>query len=361
MLDNKNNPFYHQETAIMSSIGTWYIDFVNKITYWDSEAKKILGYPKNYNPSLKNYSKYYSKTSLQEVTDLFLNCRTTGENFDTEIIMNTSSGKEIWVRSIGKPIKNEQGEVIGIKGVFQDINESKKRELKLQESISTIASQNNRLFNFAHIVSHNLRSHSSNLTLLVQLIESVETTEEKLELINEVKAIGENLNTTIEHLNEIVTVHTNKKQKRRDLVFKEVLNLVKNSIKNIISSGNAKISFDFDELKEVRFIPAYLESVFLNLITNAIKYKHPSRDASIHFKSGIEGQRKYLKISDNGLGVCMERYGDEIFGMYKTFHHNTDAVGIGLFITKNQIESQNGTITVDSVVGEGTTFTIWFN
>ena len=355
-----SNPFHYQETATMSATGSWFVDFKNKKSYWDPEAKKILGYPEDYEPSLKKSHLYYSKDCLQQAADLFLSCTTIGKSFNTEIKMMTAKGKEIWVRSIGKPIRDTNQHIIGIKGVFQNIDESKKRELTLQKSINIIASQNNRLFNFAHIVSHNLRSHSSNLRLLVQLIESIDDPKEKVELISEVKNIGENLNTTIEHLNEIVTIHTNKKQKRKDLLLKDVLALVTNSIRNIIKSGNATITHDFEELSEVRFIPAYLESIFLNLITNAIKYKHPERDTKIVFKSGYEGKKKYLKISDNGVGIDMERFGDQLFGMYKTFHHNTDAVGIGLFITKNQIESQNGTITAESTLGEGTTFTIWF-
>ncbi len=356
-----SNPFHYQETAVMSSTGSWFVDFINKKSYWDPEAKKILGYPEDYEPSLKNSHLYYTEDCLQQAADLFLSCTTNGKAFNAEIKMRTFQGSEIWVRSIGKPIRNAKQSIIGIKGVFQNINEVKKRELALQKSINIIASQNNRLFNFAHIVSHNLRSHSSNLSLLVQIIDSVDSNDEKVQLINEVKTIGENLNTTIEHLNEIVTIHTNKKQKRKDILFKEVLSLVKTSISNILNSGNATIVSDFSELKEIRFIPAYLESIFLNLITNAIKYKHPDRDAIIHFKSGIKNNKKYLSISDNGIGIDMERYGDKLFGMYKTFHHNTDAVGIGLFITKNQIEAQNGTIDVESTVGKGSTFTIYFN
>ncbi len=355
------DPFQYQETAVMSSTGSWFVDFKNKKSYWDPEAKRILGYPEDYQPSLKNSHLYYSEDCLQQAADLFLSCTTIGKPFNTEIKMLTCKGKPIWVRSIGKPIEDNEQRIIGIKGVFQNIDEAKKKELTLQKSINIIASQNNRLFNFAHIVSHNLRSHSSNLNLLVQLIESVDSNVEKVELLSEVKTIGENLNTTIEHLNEIVTIHTNKKQKRKNILLKDVLNLVVNSIRNILNSGNATITSNFDELGEIRFIPAYLESIFLNLITNAIKYKHPERDAEIHFKSGIKGKKKYVSISDNGLGIDMERYGDKIFGMYKTFHHNTDAVGIGLFITKNQIESQNGTINVKSTVNKGTTFTIWFN
>ncbi len=354
--------FHYHETAMMSHTGSWFIDFKKKKTYWDPEAKRILGYPSDYSPSLKNSKKYFSKQNLQTASDLFLTCTTTGKAFSEELQMNNFQGKSMWIRCIGKPVYGSSNTIIGLKGVFQNIDEIKRRELTLQKSVNIIASQNNRLFNFAHIVSHNLRSHSSNLSLLVQLIESIDDASEKLELVGEVKNISKNLSTTIEHLNEIVTIHANKKQKRKNVNFKETLVLVMSSIRNIITSGNAEVHHNFDALSEVRFVPAYMESILLNLLTNAIKYKHPDRDAKIHFESGITEEGKgFLKISDNGQGIDMEKFGDKVFGMYKTFHHNTDAVGIGLFITKNQIESQNGSIEVESEVGVGTTFTIGFH
>ena len=357
--DHNDELFKYEETAIMSSTGSWFVDFENKESHWDPEAKKILGYPEDYRPSLSKSHLYYANDSRQQAADLFLACSASGKPFSTEIKMLTKAGDEIWVKSIGKPIYDENHNITGIKGVFQNINEAKIRELTLQKSINIIASQNNRLFNFAHIVSHNLRSHSSNLNLLVQLIENIDNPEEKMDLINEVKVIGENLNTTIEHLNEIVTIHTNKKQKRKNVSIEETLQLVLTSIRNIINSGNATITYNFDDLPKVRYIPAYLESILLNLITNAIKYKHPDRDAVIHLESGTTKRGDYLKITDNGIGINMEQFGSKLFGMYKTFHSNSDAVGIGLFITKNQVESQNGTIEAESEVGKGTVFTIW--
>lgn len=354
--------FHYHETAMMSRTGSWFIDFKKKESYWDPEAKRLLGYPASYSPSLRNSLKYFPREDLQTASDLFLACSTTGKSFSEELQMNTNEGKSIWIRVIGKPVYDSTNKIIGIKGVFQNIDEIKKRELTLQKSVNIIASQNNRLFNFAHIVSHNLRSHSSNLSLLVQLIESIDNPIEKLELVNEVKSISTNLNTTIEHLNEIVTIHTNKKQKRKNVFFKETLELVMSSIRNIITSGNAEVTYNFEKLTEVRFITAYMESILLNLLTNAIKYKHPDRDSKIHFESGIYDNAKgFLKISDNGQGIDMDKFGDKIFGMYNTFHRNSDAVGIGLFITKNQIESQNGTIKVESELGKGSVFTIDFH
>ena len=66
----------------------------------------------------------------------------------------------------------------------------------------------------------------------------------------------------------------------------------------------------------------------------------------------------HVSITDNGLGIDLKRHGGKLFGMYKTFHGNEDARGIGLFITKNQIEAMGGSIEVESKPQLGTTFTI---
>ncbi len=352
--------FYYKETAQMTATGSWYVDFHKRKSYWDFETKRILGYPDDYIPSLKESANYYAKESRQQAADLFFNCAMAGTPFNTEIKMVTANKRIFWVRAIGKPVYNENKEIIGIRGVFQDIDDTKTKELKLHKSMDIIASQNSRLFNFAHIVSHNLRSHTSNLSLLVQLIEDIEDPEEKIGLIKEIKQISSSLNVTIEHLNEIVTIHTNKSQEKKVMRFQDTLSLVTNGISRMISMSKAKIEVDFDELDEINYIPAYLESIMLNLITNAIKYKHPDRNPIIKIKTYLEENCKYLRISDNGRGIDMKLFKDKIFGMYKTFHYNDDAVGIGLFLTKNQVESLNGKITVDSEVDKGTTFTIEF-
>ncbi len=85
------------------------------------------------------------------------------------------------------------------------------------------------------------------------------------------------------------------------------------------------------------------------------------RKPVIHLSAETKGDYTILSIKDNGLGIDLEEHGDKLFGMYKTFHENPDARGIGLYITKNQIEAMNGKVTVDSKVGKGTTFKIYFN
>ena len=356
----KDNNFYYRETAEMNSTGSWYVDFVQKRTYWDQETRRIFGYPEDYIPSFKYATRYIAEDQLDLAYRLYHQCAVHGKSFSSEIRTLTANKREFWVKCIGKPVYNDHKEIVGIRGIFQDIDDLKIKELSLQKTAEIISSQNKRLFNFAHIVSHNLRSHTSNLSLIMDLMEESTDETEKMELIASIKDVSESLNSTIEHLNDVVTIQTRTDQNKVNINFQDALDMVLKSIISLIVKHDVTVHSDFKQIKSINYIPAYLESILLNLITNGIKYGQEGRTAIIAIRSYMEDNKTILEISDNGMGIDLEKYGKNLFGMYKTFHRNSDAVGIGLFITKNQIESLNGEIFVESTVGQGTTFKIQF-
>ena len=96
------------------------------------------------------------------------------------------------------------------------------------------------------------------------------------------------------------------------------------------------------------------------MTTNAVKYSNPKTNPKLEFFEEKNNNYKVLCVKDNGLGIDLNKHKDHIFGMYKTFHKHENATGIGLFITKNQIESLAGKIEVESQVGVGTTFRVFF-
>ena len=112
----------------------------------------------------------------------------------------------------------------------------------------------------------------------------------------------------------------------------------------------------YNALPNIPFLQ--VDSVLLNLFTNSIKYSSPRRKPKITVSSKKKGKNIIVDFKDNGLGINMERHGKKLFGMYKTFHQHEDAKGIGLFITKNQIEAMDGKIEVESAVDKGTTFRV---
>ena len=107
-------------------------------------------------------------------------------------------------------------------------------------------------------------------------------------------------------------------------------------------------------------MPAFLESILMNMLTNAIKYRSPDR--ALILKYSCEQIEDYcvLKIEDNGIGIDLDKHRNSIFGLFKTFNGNSDSVGLGLFMTKNQVELMQGKIEIESTLGKGTIFKIYF-
>ena len=131
-------------------------------------------------------------------------------------------------------------------------------------------------------------------------------------------------------------------------------------INALLEQSKAKVTVKVDSSVTVYGIKAYLSSVFQNLLTNCIKYRDPKRALKIEIAAQELENQTIISFKDNGVGIDLERHRKSLFGMYKTFHGNSDAKGIGLFISKNQMEAMNGSIEVQSTEGKGTTFSLYF-
>ncbi len=276
-----------------------------------------------------------------------------------ELVATRKDGSEFFAEISLSPVTIE-GKLF-VSAAIRDVSEKKEilNQLKIQQAFCS--AQNNRLLNFAYIVSHNLRSHASNLSVMLEFLEKASTLKEKKEIMTHLKAISFGLTDTIKNLNEVASMQT-------DLnINKETLNLqkyIQKTTEILIGDINAKEATIINNVSEeinFRYNPAYLESILLNFISNSLKYSHPNRKPVIALNAYLEEGRLVLEISDNGLGIDLKKYGHQLFGLHKTFHGNKDARGIGLFITKNQIESLGGKIDVQSDVGKGTTFKIFLS
>ena len=233
-------------------------------------------------------------------------------------------------------------------------------EQRLKNLLDVTSEQNKSLMNFAHIVSHNLRSHSSNLSMLTGFLSKEKKEKERAKLVQMLDEASESLNETVQHLNEVVQVKTGASEKLKPVNLHNAFKTVQKNLALLIKEKNTECAIDIPKSLEIKAIPAYLDSILLNLFTNSLKYSSPKRSLKITVKTKQDHSHVWLSFSDNGLGIDLDRFGDKIFGMYKTFHRHKDAKGIGLFITKNQVEAMNGKISVESEVNKGTTFNLCF-
>lgn len=279
-------------------------------------------------------------------------------NHDFEYRMIAKNGSVVWLRDI-VTIVLENDKPFGLRGIMIDITKNKEAEKDLKNSFDLVTEQNKRLLNFSYIVSHNLRSHTSNISSIMSLIETSESEEEKDEMLLLLKSVSNSLNETMLHLNEVINIRNNIGLVSEPLNLKNYLETTQNVLSEQITAKQVTIVTDVPSDVMVNYTPAYLESILHNIISNSIRYSHPDREPLIGIKWLIEDEMNVLQISDNGVGIDLVKNADKIFGMYKTFSNNPGSKGIGLFITKNQIDAMNGNITVESKPNIGTIFKIY--
>ncbi len=266
------------------------------------------------------------------------------------------------------PIKQENGKLNGVISVTKDVTSKKQTEkmlksniIELEKTSTILKKRNESLEDFAYIVSHNLRSPIGNFEGLLNFYEKQKKSDKKTEIFELLKSSSQGLKNTVQNLTDIVEIEQNgQKIEREKIEFQSVLNKNKDFISSEIEASDATIEYDFEKCPDIQYPKVYLESIILNLLTNAIKYRSPNRKPKIRFSTKIADGSILLSCKDNGLGIDLEKHGDKIFKLNKVFSDHPDARGVGLFITQKQVEALGGTISVMSELDKGTEFTVNF-
>ncbi|RVT73354.1 PAS domain S-box protein [Flavobacterium sufflavum] len=332
-----------------------------EFTFVSKKVENILGYtaeewmssPTFWTDHIYYEDKGFALQFCEEQTALKL-------DHDFEYRMIAKDGSIVWLRDIVNVII-ENEEVKTLRGIMIDVTKNKEIEKDLNNSFNLVSEQNKRLLNFSYIVSHNLRSHTSNITSIVDLITTSDSEEEKEEMIQLLKSVSDSLNETMLNLNEVVNIQTNVGLITENLNLKQYIDNTIAILSDQIELKGVHVISSVENDIEVNYNPAYLQSILYNLISNAIRYSHLERNPTISIDFFTEKNKKILQVSDNGIGIDLKRNGHKIFGMYKKFSNHKESKGIGLFITKNQIDAMGGNITVESEPNQGTTFKVYIS
>lgn len=341
-----------------------------KIQLINKQAEKLFGYtpeelfnksveiliPSRYTPKHTTHRKNFFSTP---------NTREMGEG--KELFGLKKNGEEIPIQISLSPLHTEEGLLVS--AAIRDITKQKLAEQKLieaKENLELVAqklsSQNKQLADFTHITSHNLRAPVANLNSLMEIYKLSENETERKDIFNKFDTVIDHLTLTLNTLIEALkTKISDSNEELEDIDFNYILKNTNEILSGSILKSGAKIQSDFSEISKIRYNRIYLESIFLNLIGNAIKYKSEARVPEIFITTEVVNGKIVLKFKDNGLGIDLEKHGHKLFGLNKVFHRHPDAKGVGLFLTKTQIEAMGGAISASSIVNVGTTFTINFN
>ncbi len=283
------------------------------------------------------------------------------QSYEIELINYTKAGEPFWVNFSVVPIADEKGWFTHWISIQRETSVRRKNDEEKKILIDELSSSIGELKQFTYITSHNMRAPVTNLLGIFNILDTSKISDEfTLQLIDGLKKSTHNLNDTLNDLIKILIVKENTNLPLSTLVFQDILNDVTRSINSLIANSDAKIDADFSAIDSVSFNKSYLESIFLNLITNAIRYSDPKRRLHLKINSYIQNNQIKLKFADNGIGMNMNLVRGQIFGLYKRFHNHSESKGVGLYLVHSQLTALGGFIEVDSKENVGTTFTITF-
>jgi len=269
------------------------------------------------------------------------------------------SGEYVWLEDYVVPILNENGWVREFYASARDITSRKKAEIERERLIVELGRKHDELMQFSHIVSHNLRSPVANILGLAEYLNDIITTDEQNETSAYILQAAQAMDGLLRDLNTVLSVRSSIQEKMTTFSFREVFDAVCISLKKEIDESGTTIHVRIDpEADQLTSIKSYIQSAVFNLISNAIKYRAAGRPPIITVVVSLKDNRTIISVCDNGEGIDLTAHGERLFMLYSRLNLNREGKGLGLYMTKTQIEMLNGTIDVESEKGKGTKFII---
>ena len=401
LLNNKIQNMVQYQNSLISKENIYQdvLDSIPAFVFWKDKNNNMLGFNIAYQNAV-NYSReeLLSKTGFELFPDAEkywiddLEVITTGVpklNIVEEVIIPPN--KTIWFKTDKTPLKDENGNTVGVIGVSIDITELintqdqldqtnknllqtqkelellneeldskvKSRTRELQEANKNLKRVNLDLDNFVYIASHDLRHPVLNMEGILKYIRNPNIQQEQLDKLMDYLSLSvTKLKNTIDELSEIVKVQNNIDAELEDIELHDLFNEVMFSLDEIRKEYPAlNYILNFDDVPVVRFSRKNLRSIFYNMISNSIKYQAERSDSYLSICARNTGHNILLEFKDNGVGIKQEHL-SQIFEMFKRFNNKGPGSGLGLYIVKRIVENYEGKIMVTSIPEKETRFEI---
>ncbi len=273
---------------------------------------------------------------------------------------NKIETQNVNLQMLNEEITQQKEEIETFNNHLEDLVENRTDELEI--AVENLLKQNQDLQQFSYIISHNLRSPIARILGLVNVLDKQAILNTpNYEIINHIVNTVDNLDTVIKDLTQILAIRNNLDKTKEMISLEEVIHIVKNHLEDDIKRTNAIFDINFLEVPEILSVKSYVQSILYNLISNAIKYHSYKRSPHISIKTNVTSKYVCLSVQDNGIGMDLKNIDTyKIFGLYQRMNTTVEGKGLGLYLVKTQIESLGGKIEVESKLGEGSTFRVYF-
>ena len=333
---------------------------IHKIIYVNEAFSRMSGF--DYEEAIgKSPIFFYGDKSNNKELQRLLQCIRDKAECEIEVISYKKNNQKYWVRFSMVPVFNIEKEHTHWILIQRDVTQQKLQEEEREQLISKLTKNNEDLRQFSYIISHNFRSPLSNLIGLLKLTEYITIEDEELKMIIDGFSKSTHLlNETITDLGEVMIIRDNPHIERQNILLLETINNIMNQISLLIKEAKPIINIEIQDKETLYTNKTYLESILINLLTNAINYRAKERILQINIETQKSNDFTTLTIEDNGIGIDLKKYSAKIFGLYQKFHDYPHSKGLGLYLVKSHIESLGGKIEIESEVNLGTKFLLKF-
>ncbi|TGE09800.1 PAS domain-containing protein [Hymenobacter fodinae] len=287
----------------------------------------------------------------------------TGENLNMESrLLDVRTGRYRWYLHRAYALRNADNTIVRWFGTTTDIDDYKRVQERLEERNAELTRTNQDLDYFVYTASHDLKQPINNMAGIFQELVRTATFHDPdaAQLVSMFEKALHQIYGTIHDLSELVQVQKLRHEVALELV--ELAPLVQEvllSIAEPLELATAQVTMDFSAVPALPFVRPNLQSVLYNLLSNALKYADPDRSPRVHISTLLDHGHPVLLVQDNGMGIDLARYGSEMFQMFRRFHDHVPGSGMGLYLVNRIVQSHGGHISVESRVGEGTTFRLY--
>lgn len=370
------------EAQKLASIGDWQLNLLNNTLVLADEIYRIFGTtPDTFSPSVEALLQMVHIDDRQDVRVMLdstiLNCNST--NLEHRIIRPDGSERVVYNQALAH--KTEDGRIISLTGTIQDITAQnivqkelelhqneledlvEERTLALQSACMQAEQANKAKSQFLSSMSHELRTPLNAIIGFSEMLEEysdVASQEEKLDYISHIIKAGYHLLNLINEVLDLSRIDAgyldiNLESVPLNLTIKDTISQIEVglanrsniSINNMIEDHKVTIMAD-----QVKFT-----QVIINLLNNAVKYNREGGTVTVNAEQ-VGKDKLRIFISDTGNGIEATDI-DKVFEPFERLSYknsNVEGAGIGMTVTKQLVEAMDGTIGVESIVNQGSTF-----
>jgi len=328
-------------------------DSDGKIVFANKSFAAILGLK----PKQLIHKKVLDLSGGKQVAKLFGESMQTKASIIPEIEIQDSTGTTRIFSTTNVPYTIPGKSTQALLAIATDITQQKHTEDERTKMVSDIVQRNKDLEQFSYIVSHNLRAPVANIIGLSTELEDKDYPEDVREILQmQLSKSVRRLDEVITDLNRILQLKTEIIEEKEEVHLGGLISDIQSSLSRLIAEEQVAFKTDLG-IEKLHTLKSYQHSIFYNLISNSIKYRRPDAPPVVEIRTLKTAKGTRITFKDNGIGIDLNKQ-NQIFGLYKRFHHHVEGKGVGLFMVKTQVEALGGRISVNSAIDSRTEFII---